>query len=154
MALVGLLVNVSMAGIATGRYQIWIRSAEKYDRVVDSIDDQLGIGKSTVGDGTDNRDAADCWYLVGGKFKHSLSHAYLAYRVVDHKPVFEMVAKPEQATVWKITATNRRGGEERGRLQASEGELKDWYLSTSKGGLTMTKEDHDNVELRRVYIHK
>ena len=146
------LAVVCNGGIATNRYQISARH-EKSVTFVQVVDGKVVLGKSTVGDGNDNRDALDCWYIVGGKFKNSLTGGYLAYDPAGKIPELSLVDKAGPGTDWTVTVKKGRG-EERGTIQAAEGNVKGWYLIVEKDGLSLAKENADNVEAKRVYVHK
>jgi len=148
------LIVVCAGGIPTNRYQI-AAGAGRDGKYLQIDNGRLALGKTSVGDGTDNRDALDCWYVAGGKIKNSLTGAYLAYDPTGKSPQLFVVEKPGEGTDWRVTLKKRSpGDEERGSLQATEGTAKDWYVIVDEGQARLSAESVHPVEVRRVYIHK
>ena len=140
-----------LAGIPTNRFTISVRGEYLAVR-----GEQLVLGRSTLGSVSDNKDAADRWYILGTQIKSSVGGGYLAYdpRGADNAVVLK--AAPGEGTEWNVAVPGKgpRSEGDKAVIRAATGPKKGWYLTVSEGRLVLAEDPPQKLQAERIFEHK
>jgi hypothetical protein len=163
------VVTVCAAGIGTNRFTISTAGKGHPGDFLAVDEGDLTLGGSNFGAVSDNRDAADRWYIAGSKIKSSVGGGYLAYDPTGKNKRVFLSAKPTEGTDWYVGVGNRAQEGDRGVIRAMSGPLKGWYLdaaeaeekqATAEGKtgpprvLVLSEKPSRLLEAARIWEHK
>ena len=136
-----------LAGIPTNRFTISLRGEYLAVR-----GERLVLGQSTLGSVSDNKDAADRWYILGTQVKSSTGGGYLAYDPKGADNAVTLKAAPGEGTEWSIAVPRKE--EQKAVIRAASGSKKGWYLTVSEGRLILAEDPPQKLQAERIWEHK
>jgi hypothetical protein len=144
----------AQAGIATNRYTISARHKDRrHEEFLTVKGGRLILSGSTFGSVSDNRDAADRWYIMGSRIKSSVGAGYLAYDQTGKDSQVFLVSGPGEGTEWSVSVVGGREGQ-RGVIRAAMGPMKGWYLDVDERSEQPPDDHRQPVKIRRLVLRK
>jgi hypothetical protein len=138
-----------LAGIPTNRFTISLRGEYLAVR-----GERLALGQSTLGSVSDNKDAADRWYILGTQVKSSVGGGYLAYDPKGADGAVTLKAAPGEGTEWSIAVPGKASEGQKAVIRAASGTKKGWYLTLSEGRPVLAEDPAHKLQAERIWEHK